>query len=139
MDGCNLEPTGLESEESGSLDRLKEDESDRETGIGAAVLSIQEEVENGFHGLDSSSAVEAEAQDSHEDFLSLQLILNSQSVFSNRQVEMETEDDGEALTVWPQAPGESENWWRIPDFIHEVLPLPKNFDLQLGVSSVLLF
>lgn len=40
VDGCNLELMGLESEESGFLDCLKEDESDCEIGIGVVVFSI---------------------------------------------------------------------------------------------------
>jgi hypothetical protein len=43
------------------------------------------------------------------------------------------------VAVWPQVPGEPERWWRIPDFIHEVLPLHRSFDLQLEVSSVFEF
>jgi len=122
--GCVLEPTGLDGEGSG------EDKTDNET----AVLGFP--AENGFHGLNGT----VEAEEAQEDFLSRELVLNSrEAVLLDRQGNrMEIDDDeSEPLTVWPQAPGEPEHWWRIPDFIHHVLPLPKNINLQLEVSSVL--
>lgn len=145
VNGCVLEPTDLGNEGSDALPPQNEREGDVGTSAGSVLLNIQKEVENrfnGFDGADSPSAVEAEAQGTDEDFLSRELILNSQAILSNRPAsrsKMEIEDDREPLTVWPQLPGEPERWWRIPDFIHEVLPLPKNFDLQLEVSSAFSF
>lgn len=118
MNGSALEPTGLDSEGNG------EERSDTESTVGAA--------ENGFHGL-NGAVDEEEAQ---EDFLSRELILNSQeaALFNRQNNKMEIEDDdSEPLTVWPQVPGELDRWWRVPDFIHEVLPLPKNFNPQLEI------
>lgn len=132
---CVLEPTGLGNDGSGSLDRRKHPDSDIETSVGSVV------VENGFHGYDGvnspsdlNGAIGEDAQGSEEDFLSRELILSSQAVLSNRPVsrrKLETEDEREPVAVWPQVPGEPERWWRIPDFIHEVLPLHRSFDLQL--------
>ena len=149
VNGCVLEPTGVDSEGSDSLDSRKGRDSEIETSVGAAVLKMQEEVANRFHGFNGvgspstvTSDVEAEAQRSDEGFLSRELILNSQAIISNRTVsqrKMEMEDNSEPLTVCPQMPGEPDRWWQIPDFIYEVLPLPKNFNLQLEVSSVFEF
>ncbi|KAG0587143.1 hypothetical protein KC19_2G143000 [Ceratodon purpureus] len=143
VNGCVLEPVGLDDEGSGSLDRPVDHDSDIETCIGSVVLNVQEEVETEIHGYDSVDSpsdlngdVEAEALDIDEEFISRELILNSQAALSNRPVsrnKMEIEDDSEPLTVWPQIPGEPDRWWRIPDFIKEVLPIPKTFNLQLEI------
>lgn len=62
-----------------------------------------------------------------------EIIVNSQQAIDD--LEMQSADDSEPWTSLPQAPGEPEHWWRIPDFIHEVLPLPKNFNLQHKVDA----
>lgn len=68
-----------------------------------------------------------------------EIVMNSQQVdeLERQSLSSEDDDDSEPWTALPQAPGEPEHWWRIPDFIHEVLPLPKNFNLQHKVSHSL--
>jgi len=70
-----------------------------------------------------------------------QVVLNDRPP-GKRKSEAEEEDNNMAeannlehllASVLAQGQRQSESWWQIPDAIHELLPLPKNFDIQLEI------
>lgn len=70
-----------------------------------------------------------------------QVVLNNRPP-GKRKLEAAEEDNNMAeannlehllASVLAQGQRQSESWWQIPDSIYELLPLPKNFDIQLEV------
>ena len=75
-----------------------------------------------------------------------QVVLNNLPP-GKRKSEAEEEDNNMAeannlehllASVVAQGQRQSESWWQIPDSIHELLPLPKNFNIQLEVQLLTL-
>lgn len=141
------ESKGVYAQGSGNLNCQKEQDMNVEARTGSLEFDVKEDVYwrfDGFNYVESlrvlSDVTEEEmgAESTDMSFLSRQLVYNSQGALSNGQVgpsdSTTTGDNMDPLGEWLQLPCEPERWWRIPDLIHEVLPLPKNFNLQLKVQ-----
>uniref|UniRef100_A0A7I4BTH1 RNase III domain-containing protein n=1 Tax=Physcomitrium patens TaxID=3218 RepID=A0A7I4BTH1_PHYPA len=142
------ESKGVYAQGSGNLNCQKEQDMNVEARTGSLEFDVKEDVYwrfDGFNYVESlrvlSDVTEEEmgAESTDMSFLSRQLVYNSQGALSNGQVgpsdSTTTGDNMDPLGEWLQLPCEPERWWRIPDLIHEVLPLPKNFNLQLKILS----